>query len=168
MAETGALQPALTLADSEVSIRIPQIVKSEMAPKKRSPAQEAALARGRSMKKNKAAKKQDVDTCTTNDAEAHGVLSCTKLRRVRCGRALRVRVAHARPLHLRLSPLARASVVLLLPIVTIVAIAISLCMRDVNRVVAGTLRGASQPSERRVGLETKRLEFVLSLLIAVY
>ena len=49
MAETGALQPALTLADSEVSIRIPQIVKSEMAPKKRSPAQEAALARGRSM-----------------------------------------------------------------------------------------------------------------------
>jgi hypothetical protein len=168
MAETGALQPALTLADSEVSIRIPQNVSLDMAPKKRSKAQLAAAERGTSTTKNKAAKKQHVDTRTTNDAEAHGVLSCTKLRPVRCGRALRVRVAHAHPLRLRLSPLARASIVLLLPIVTIVAIAISLCMRDVNRVVAGTLRGASQPSERRVGLETKRLEFVLSLLIAVY
>jgi len=82
MAETGALQRALTLADSEVSNRIPQNVSLDMAPKKRSKAQLAAAERGTSMTKNKAAKKQHVDTRTTNDAEAHGVLSCTKLRRV--------------------------------------------------------------------------------------
>ena len=42
MAGTGAVHAAATLADSEVSIHVPQIVKFEMAPKKRSEAQLAA------------------------------------------------------------------------------------------------------------------------------
>ena len=64
MAGTGAVHAAATLADSEVSIPIPQIVKFKMAPKKRSEAQLAAARRGTSTKKNKAAKKQHIDTQT--------------------------------------------------------------------------------------------------------
>jgi hypothetical protein len=55
MAGICAVQAALTLADSEVSIHLPQIVSFDMAPKKRSEAQLAAAARGTSTKKNKAA-----------------------------------------------------------------------------------------------------------------
>jgi hypothetical protein len=95
MAETGALQRALTLADSEVSNRIPQNVSLDMAPKKRSKAQLAAAERGTSTTKNKAAKKQHVDTRTTNDAEAampkpprafeHVVFRVTRARPARLG-----------------------------------------------------------------------------------
>ena len=73
MAGICAVQAAATLADSEVSIHLPQIVSFDMAPKKRSEAQLAAAGRGTSTKKNKAAKKQRMDADAV--AEAERVLS---------------------------------------------------------------------------------------------
>ena len=119
--------------------------------KKNSKKQKAGAAGGHA--KASAAKKPRTDTNAVLAPEAERALSQALLRVPRCPAWSRVRVAHAHPLRLRLSPLARASVVLLLPIVTIVAIAFSLCMRDLNRVVAGTLHWSSMPLERRVGSE---------------
>ena len=85
MAGICAVQAAATLADSEVSIHLPQIVSFDMAPKKRSEAQLAAARRGTSTKKNKAAKKQHVDTNAAVDtSEGERALSRALLRAAWC------------------------------------------------------------------------------------
>jgi hypothetical protein len=89
------------MGSAEVSWAMPTYVKPKSTKK-----QKAGAAGGHA--KASAAKKQRTDTNAVLAPEAERALSQALLRVARCPAWSRVRVAHAHPLRLRLSPLARA------------------------------------------------------------